>query len=185
LTCPQNANGNVEHPAEGNEKPVKDGSFFFEHGRDHGHAHGLQYKRCREHAEACRTNGEHVSGPGGAKKDDAERVLRDQPERGGGEHNEQRENELVAHMDFGTVGLVERNEARRNKVHHESRGEDDQFVCKVVGSQEFGRGKVRGGVEPYGEVGEACQARHGVGERRLEHECKKAPGFPGEESRWK
>ncbi len=61
-------------------------------------------------------------------------------------------------------------------MYHESRGQDNQFVGKVVGPQEFGGCKVCDRVEAYWKVCKAGKARKGVGTCRLEHELEESDG---------
>lgn len=119
---------------------------------------------------------EDVGSPGRRKEDDAERVLREKPEGGRYRDDEQREGGLVAQVEHAAVGLVQRDQARRDEVYHESRGENDQLVREVVGAQEFGGGEVGDRVEAHGQVGEAREARQRVGARRLEHELEEPQG---------
>ena len=83
-------------------------------------------------------------------------------------------------MEDSAVGLVQRYEARRDEVYHESRGEDDQLVREVVGAQEFGGCEVGDRVEAHGQVGEACDARDGVGDRGFEHEGEEPARMPAD-----
>lgn len=60
---------------------------------------------------------------------------------------------------------------------HKAGGQQQQLVGKVVGAQKFCRSKVGNGVEPYGEIGEACEASKCIGRCRLEHQQEEFLGM--------
>lgn len=61
-------------------------------------------------------------------------------------------------------------------MYHEPRGKDYEFVRKVVCTEEIAFVKVRDSVEPYRQIGEACDTCYSIGACGLEHQDKEFCG---------
>lgn len=69
---------------------------------------------------------------------------------------------------------VQRDEVRRNEVHHDARTEYEEFMPEVVAAEKFGTCKLVCHVKPSGEVGECGKARNGVRDAGFNHEADEA-----------
>ena len=69
---------------------------------------------------------------------------------------------------------VERDEVRRDEVHHDARAEHENLVPEIVAAEEFGACKLVGDIEADGQVGECGEARNGIRDACLDHEADEA-----------
>ena len=69
---------------------------------------------------------------------------------------------------------VERNEVRRDEMHHDAGAEQENFVAEVVATEKFCTCKLVGNVQAGGEVGERGKARNGVRDAGFDHEADEA-----------
>lgn len=69
---------------------------------------------------------------------------------------------------------VERDEVRRDEMHHDARTEQENFVAEVIAAEEFDACKFISNVQADWQVGECGKARNGIRNASLDHEADKA-----------